>query len=693
MRAAVLGSRIFWYMLSAFSLLAFPRLGSAHDDPNAAIPALRALKVDAPLVVDGILDESFWTEAMVGTDFVDTRSGLPADQQTAVRMAYTRTHLYIAVECFDDRIEELHATELREDRFFRGDDWVEVHLDAMHTHNAKYAFFSNPLGTRVDAAEGPSAQFNTSWSVEWDLAAKIYEDRWTFEMSIPLAALNYRQEDGQTWGINFTRNLVRTDVTSFWSFNETDYFKPHNFGHLTGLDLADTELNRNLEVTPYVTSRSDFNGENNTELETGGDVNFRLTPSITSSWTVNPDFAQVEADADTIELRDTERFLPEKRLFFREGEELFNSGRDRLYYSRRFTDIDAGARVSGESNGYKFAVIDVYGDTVHDDAYYGNSSVVRLLRNVGEKSSVGLHLSNSDFKEGHSRVYANDGTLYLNDDWRFHYQVAGADDQLERDPGEEDKDRQDYYGYSSITYEKYPWEFSVDYRGISEEFNPVLGFIRRQDIFGPSFRSIYRVRSSEKWYKSMFAHFGAQYYQDGDHNASLRDYSGDLGVTLRNDMEFRLGYDDDFHRPYNNRRTALNVTLDESDYWRSMDLGWAFGVFEETEYDELVFGKRLKPIDRWPIRYEYVVRFEEEPDGDEDTIWLNRVVFDYFFSDLMWIKSAIQHRSTEVHNISVIYGWEFIKDAHLYLVYNGIREEDDTETGHSIFVKLAYTLR
>jgi hypothetical protein len=59
----------------------------------------------------------------------------------------------------------------------------------------------------------------------------------------------------------------------------------------------------------------------------------------------------------------------------------------------------------------------------------------------------------------------------------------------------------------------------------------------------------------------------------------------------------------------------------------------------------------------------------------------------------MWIKSAIQHRSTEVHNISVIYGWEFIKDAHLYLVYNGVREEDDPETGHSIFVKMAYTFR
>jgi len=156
---------------------------------------------------------------------------------------------------------------------------------------------------------------------------------------------------------------------------------------------------------------------------------------------------------------------------------------------------------------------------------------------------------------------------------------------------------------------------------------------------------------------------------------------------------FHAGYDDDFHRPYNNRRTHLGMVFDESDYWRSMNLGWGFGVFEEIDYHELSFGKHFKPIERWPIRYEYVIRFEEEPDGDEDTIWLNRVVFDYFFSDVMWLKSSIQHRSTAVHNISLIYAWEFVKDAHLYVVYNNIREDDEPDNVQSIFIKLAYTFR
>jgi hypothetical protein len=679
--------------VSILALLTIPGLCRAHEDPNAPCPRLRALKVDSPLVVDGVLDEPFWLEADVATGFIDVRSGEPEAQQTKVRVAYTRSHLYIAVECFDDQMDKLHATEMREDRQFQGDDWVEIHLDPMHGHNSKYAFFSNPLGTRVDASEGPGGSFSTSWSADWELAAQTCDDRWVFEMSIPLGVLNYQRADGQTWGLNFTRKLVNGDVTSFWSYNETDYFKPQYFGHLTGLDLADSLFDRNLEITPYVALHTDFNGEQKTEFETGGDVSFRLTPSIITAWTINPDFAQVESDADTIELRDTERFLPEKRLFFREGEELFRSGPDRLYYSRRFTDIEAGARVTGDLKKYKFALIDVYGDTVHDNTYFGNSTVFRGIRNVGEKSTLGLHLSNSQLDEGYSRIAGTDATLYLNDDWRFGYSVAGADDRLEGEEEQIVKDRADFYGYSSVTYEKYPWEIGMGYRGITEGFDPVLGFIPRRDIFGPTFHATHYLRSSEKWYKSLFAHFNTRYYEDGDHDTSLRDYAVGTGVTLKNDLGFEVGHDQDYHRPFHNRRTNLGVVFDRSDYWRSMDLGYAFGIFEETEYDELAFGKHLKFIERWPIRYEYVIRFEDQPDGDEDTLWLNRVVFDYFFSDVMWVKSSIQHRSTEVHNLSVIYGWEFRKDAHVYVVYNNVREEDEPEPGQTIFLKFAYTFR
>jgi hypothetical protein len=60
--------------------------------------------------------------------------------------------------------------------------------------------------------------------------------------------------------------------------------------------------------------------------------------------TLKPDFGQVEADADTIELRDTERLLPEKRPFFREGDELIRMPH-RLCYAGAASGVLTAGRV------------------------------------------------------------------------------------------------------------------------------------------------------------------------------------------------------------------------------------------------------------------------------------------------------------------------------------------------------------
>ena len=120
-----------------------------------------------------------------------------------------------------------------------------------------------------------------------------------------------------------------------------------------------------------------------------------------------------------------------------------------------------------------------------------------------------------------------------------------------------------------------------------------------------------------------------------------------------------------------------------------MDFGYATGEFQTADYHEVNFGKPWKPIERIPIRYELATRFETLPNSDSRTAWLNRIVFDYFITDDMWIKSSIQHRNNSIHNISIIYGWEFKKDVQWYLVFNSVA--DRRETSNSLFTKLVYT--
>ena len=67
-------------------------------------------------------------------------------------------------------------------------------------------------------------------------------------------------------------------------------------------------------------------------------LKWQITPNASLNATINPDFATVEADQVQINLTRYELSYPEKRLFFQEGNEMYNTG------SRPF--IHAGSRIS-----------------------------------------------------------------------------------------------------------------------------------------------------------------------------------------------------------------------------------------------------------------------------------------------------------------------------------------------------------
>ncbi|MBL9137661.1 MAG: carbohydrate binding family 9 domain-containing protein [Verrucomicrobiales bacterium] len=662
-----------------------------HKDSAANVPEFAALKTGEAMVVDGVLDEPFWKECTVATGLIDQRTGQPAVEQTLIRIAYTTNYLYVAVECLDTNTAALRATERREDRSFVADDWIEVHVDPPHNHRGKYAFFTNPLGTRADANEGPSGVFNYGWSADWDCAAKILADRWTFEMRIPFTVFNYFRRDDQRWGFNITRLQRRTDVTSFWSFNATDFYKPRHFGHLTDLDLGDSVFDRNWEVTPYASVQTDFNGDVDTRFRAGVDAKFRVTPSIISSWTVTPDFGQIEADDDTIELRDTERFLPEKRLFFNEGEELMRAPH-RVYYSRRFTDLDFGAKASGQGSGYNFNFQNIYGDVANDGQFHGNSTVLRVNQDVGERSSLGYYAAGSALDEGHSIAASADGYFFLTDAWRARFQTALTDEELLVDGAGTSRDGAGQLGSASLIYDLYPWTVQANYNAISREFFPLLGYIPRRDVFGPSLWADYHPRSGSSWYKEYNVGYETQYLMDGSGDESIRDHDIYGRVLLRNDLALRASYDNQYHRPFDNWRVGGGVDVWASDYFRAINISYGHGEFEKTLYDEVVVGKRFKFWERLPIRWDFNVRLEDRQDDDPEVVWLNRLVVDLYITDDMWVKTSLQLRDTGVHNYSVIYGWRFRYNTYWYVVFNHVQDESEEEEG-SVMTKVTYTFQ
>lgn len=687
-RAAAVGFRVGLAALAGWA----GELG-AHRDPNAGVPAVGALFITEEVAVDGRLDEGFWAAVPATTGLIDKRTQGPAPHQTILRIAYDTEKIYVGLELLEPEPGAIAASEQREDRAFTGDDFLQMHFDPLHNHRSKYAFFSNALGTKADANEGPSGVFNYGWSAlaQWDCATSVQGDRWVIEMALPLAMMNYELRDNQTWGLNVTRARRASDELSFWSFSPTDTYKPRYFGHLTGLDLAGTRFDRNYELTPYVSGLADLETGDGNEytFEAGADLGFRLTPASTVALTFNPDFGQVEADAATIDLLDTERFLPEKRPFFREGEELMRMP-NQLYYSRRFTDITGGGKVTGVTHGHNFFLQNLYGEVTHrNESDKGNHLVFRMQHNVGERSSVMGYVADSEMKRGHSRVVGADTTWFLNRDWFILAQGAVANDRREAEDGTVQREGTDYLADAALVYSHYPWRVEAGYVAISEDFDPILSFIPRRNIFGPGLAVDYNQDGSGQWYKNVTAFYDFDYFEDAEGATTLRDHLVGGRLLFPNDVAVRANVAHDFHAPYTNTRAVGGVALWASNQWKSIDLAAAVGEFEETPYRELIFSKPIKPLERLPIYYDLRVRFEDDAGGEEETIWLNQIVFDFFIREGMWVKSSLQHQNDDVHNISVIYGWEFVRDAHFYLAYNDIEEK--AGLSRSLFSKVTYT--
>ena len=66
--------------------------------------------------------------------------------------------------------------------------------------------------------------------------------------------------------------------------------------------------------------------DNDPDADAGVDVKYGLTQNLTADFTLNTDFAQVEADEQQVNLTRFNLFFPEKREFFLENQGVFAFG-------------------------------------------------------------------------------------------------------------------------------------------------------------------------------------------------------------------------------------------------------------------------------------------------------------------------------------------------------------------------------
>ncbi|HEY3102911.1 MAG TPA: DUF5916 domain-containing protein [Pyrinomonadaceae bacterium] len=450
--------KVLTFVLSVFvSAVAQSATPSKISIPPEKAAPIRVARFDQPPVIDGKLDDEAWTHATVFKDFIQTRPGdnIPPSRETLMLIGYDSKHLYFGFHCFDEP-HNVRASVAKRDEVF-GDDNVRVFLDTFNDQRRAYVLGWNPLGIQQDGilTEGSGTDFSVD--IVMESKGMLTRDGWTVEVAIPFKSLRYEAGKGKLWGFNVWRNFFRfnDEIDSWLPQSREIASQLSQEGHLTGLEGISTE--RTLELIPSVTvseagKRVPALLPGATGLDPGRFVNdslkfdpgltmkFGITPTVTLDLALNPDFAQVEADQTVVTANQRfPIFFEEKRPFFLEGIDIFQTALQPVH-TRAIVDPDAAAKLTGKRGrntfGFLVATDNAPGNFSQDEkanpvnarfidknAFIG---VLRIKRDVGKESNIGLLATSYNFIEKHNQLLGIDGRFKLDPKTVASFQIIGT---------------------------------------------------------------------------------------------------------------------------------------------------------------------------------------------------------------------------------------------------------------------------
>ena len=484
---------------------------------------VRAVRVDAPPVLDGVLDDSAWQEAAFVEDFhivVSNEFGTPGER-SRVYIAFDADNLYFAARFWDSKPDTIVAKVLSKRDASFGEDGFSITLDPYDQARAGYMFDVNPNGMRSEAIYTDTDRQNWDWEGIWNAAAQIDGEGWTAEVAIPLKTLSFDPAH-DAWGVNFTRWHGADNEQFGWvSYNRNQNLS--RTGSVTG--LADLNQGHGLDVVPGLRAGAtrDYAADEEDEfLEPSLDAFWKITPSLTAALTLNPDFSGTTADTRQINLTRFDLFFPEQRAFFLQDSDIFEFGRLEEesgipFFSRRIgldddgepLTLDAGLKLAGRAGPVSVGVLGV-----RQDAAVGQESVDlfvgRIARNVLEESSVGVIVTSGNPDPRVDNSLAGVDFRYLNTRLGDNRSIeATAWYQQTDTEGVSGDDAA--YGFSFAVPNSDGWNGELVHKVIEENYFPALGFASRTD-FEATFAGLgYTWRPENHWIRRVESKIGAEF--------------------------------------------------------------------------------------------------------------------------------------------------------------------------------------
>lgn len=493
-------------------------------------------KFTDPVKIDGNLDlnREGWKGAVRISDFVEevpNEGGKPAEE-TEVLLGYDDYHFYIGFICHESDVSKIRATAAARDRVDRcaNDDMVIVMLDPHNTNKMGYLFMINPYGVQVDAYIKGVGETDVTFDIEWYAEAEILEDKWAVEIGLPFRSLRFPSRPYQHWRINFRRIRPRENMIYYsWIFlprRRASIFT--DIGHLYINETILTE--RRFELLPYIVGQYDHFEKRKFNIRSGISGKYWISSNSIFDWAVNPDYAQIEADAPQIDInRVSALYYAEKRPFFLEKGELFKSPIEAVY-TRMVNDPLIALKFTGGSE-----LIDIGFITAIDrrtpwvipfaeQSFPVNSGLKSLtnilrLRWKYKDGHIGLLGTDRELIGSFNRVLGIDAhTTFLRN---YHFTFQGL-----RSWTKEPNDTALFAGYPWLKFDNYTSafdgedftgdaftlqfsrkakriDFDLWYKGCSPRFRTETGFINFNDFKNKGMAVNFEFRP-KKWKMSFF---------------------------------------------------------------------------------------------------------------------------------------------------------------------------------------------
>lgn len=299
--------------------------------------ALQAKSVSQNISIDGKLDESAWENATVASDFItlepDNGKAAPEAKKTEVKVLYDNDAIYIGARMFDDEPDKILKEISQRDNFGTA-DLFGVFINGFNDGQQDFIFYVSAADVQGDCIMTDANGEDYSWDAVWISKAVLTENGWIAEIKIPYSALRFSQENRQTWGINFFREIKRTRYKYTWNFVDRKIGTfTQQAGTLEGIENIKPPTR--LFLMPYASYYLNAGEGQKTygTIKGGMDIKYGINDAFTVDAILIPDFGQTKYDDQILNLGPFEQEFNENRAFFTEGTDLFNKGK--MFYSRR----------------------------------------------------------------------------------------------------------------------------------------------------------------------------------------------------------------------------------------------------------------------------------------------------------------------------------------------------------------------